>query len=758
MPPAVMSTSTQSSAATFPGTRALVLSRILTLLLIAASGFTQLGAVPAPDQTEEKLSAERAALDTEKEQAASRLATARHGGSAEAARDAASELARLEHLEFLTVQKLGVLRQRAELEASAAQLAESRGGAENPANFAQLDSLRDTLIAEQERLKGTYLAVERSTQVRDMSRREQAAAESARRKAKELLETEREKAARAQVEQTLRFAVLEEREASSTAELRELELQNELLRRDVATRRTQMLQESVAAGAVQNKLSEQDLAEQFRLLDEQSVALGSRLQAAKESLVTCEATLAASESESLQAGVAPSAAAVGAARERHRVARDLAQQELESIGSEQSLVNDLRNIWARRFELENRSVAPQQRDIWISDVTTQEALTSDRAKEHTAAYAQVRRDLTALEGRLQAAAGDADLSRWLSEERTDLQKLLALHSAQIDRYEGVLTLLGKLRADLGMGRSRFSLGAVASLIRQPVETIWGYELFAVDEHPITVHKVVIALMLVLAGGVLSRRISGALSRRLLRRTAVSSGGAAAIESLLFYFLLIAVVLVALQLVHVPLTVFTFLGGAVAIGVGFGSQNLLNNFLSGLILLLERPVRVGDLIEIDNRQGCVRQIGARSTRIRTDDGVDLVVPNSKFLEQHVVNWTLGDATIKASVSVNIAYDADPDRVEALLLLIAQETSAVLTEPPPRVQISQFGDSAVEYRLSVWTRVSELKDLTALQSALRLAILKRCRTECIEIPYVRREVTLRQSAPLDVRVSGRDERAK
>ena len=133
-----------------------------------------------------------------------------------------------------------------------------------------------------------------------------------------------------------------------------------------------------------------------------------------------------------------------------------------------------------------------------------------------------------------------------------------------------------------------------------------------------------------------------------------------IESLSFYALLVAFGLAALKYANVPLTVFTFLGGAIAIGVGFGSQNILNNFISGLILLAERPIKVGDLIQLGETYGNVTKIGARSTQIRTGENLDIIVPNSKFLENDVTNLTRRDDRLRTSISVGVAYGSPLER--------------------------------------------------------------------------------------------------
>jgi small-conductance mechanosensitive channel len=137
-----------------------------------------------------------------------------------------------------------------------------------------------------------------------------------------------------------------------------------------------------------------------------------------------------------------------------------------------------------------------------------------------------------------------------------------------------------------------------------------------------------------------------------------------------------------------LTAFTVLGGALAIGIGFGSQNVMNNFISGLILMLERPVRARDVIEVDGNHGTIENIGARSTQIRSTDGRHIIVPNSFFLESNVVNWTLSDDLMRAKVSVGVVYGSPTRQVERLIRRAVDE-ERVLKTPEPIIIFEEFG---------------------------------------------------------------------
>ncbi|HQH26523.1 MAG TPA: mechanosensitive ion channel, partial [Oligoflexia bacterium] len=301
----------------------------------------------------------------------------------------------------------------------------------------------------------------------------------------------------------------------------------------------------------------------------------------------------------------------------------------------------------------------------------------------------------------------------------------------------------KLAAELSEVQGEAAFWDSLQVFWTALSGVWNYELFAVADHPITLHKIVVALIIVVLGFKLSRMLSRKFALRVLPRLGINAGEAAAFEALVFYALVVFFVLFSLQVVHVPLTVFTLLGGAVAIGVGFGSQNIMNNFISGLILLVERPIRAGDLVEVDTYQGRVEKIGARSTRIITFNNIDLVVPNSLLLEKTVVNWTLSDEMARSRISVGAAYGSAPEQVKELLLEAVLEQPDVLREPAPFAVFAEFGDSALIFNVYFWLSLRAARTRPAVESDIRCRILELFRQNGIEIPFPQRTVLLRTS---------------
>ena len=284
--------------------------------------------------------------------------------------------------------------------------------------------------------------------------------------------------------------------------------------------------------------------------------------------------------------------------------------------------------------------------------------------------------------------------------------------------------------------------------------VWHLELYNSGEHKVMLSQLCIALMLIFIGVLVSKRVSKVVGGRLERLKAINPDTAHVLERILYYFMVTVLVLAVLPIVGVPITIFTVLGGAFAIGIGFGAQNLFNNLISGLIIMMEKPVRIGDIIELGDAQGRVEEVGNRCIRIRRTDGVDVLMPNSFFLEQPVVNWTLSDSVIKGLVSVGIAYGSDTELVRDLLIKSAMEDKRIHAEPEPSVLFEAFGDNALNFELWFWTNVNRPMDLKKIQSDLRFKIDKWCREEKVSIAFPQRDVHLDTISPLEVKITRSD----
>jgi small-conductance mechanosensitive channel len=283
-----------------------------------------------------------------------------------------------------------------------------------------------------------------------------------------------------------------------------------------------------------------------------------------------------------------------------------------------------------------------------------------------------------------------------------------------------------------------------------LNSIWTYPLITLsDGSMIAVDQVVLVIVLLTTGLIGARWIERMVGRR-LRKTQMQPDAILAVRRVLFYTLAVVVAVTALGLLHVPLTAFAFVSGAVAIGVGFGAQNIVSNFISGWILMSERPVRIGDFVEVEGMQGSIEVIGNRSTRIRRVDGVHMLVPNSLMLERTVINWTLIDKQIRSTLRVGVAYGSPVRTVERLIYDAVREHKALKTTPEPVVVFEDFGDNALIFDVYFWADVSGERELRRIRSDLRFRLTELFDEHGIVIAYPQRDVHLDSLRPLQVEV--------
>ena len=281
--------------------------------------------------------------------------------------------------------------------------------------------------------------------------------------------------------------------------------------------------------------------------------------------------------------------------------------------------------------------------------------------------------------------------------------------------------------------------------------VWRFKLFAIDNADVTVGQLVIALVMLVVGVVVARAVSAYVGRRALPKFRIEQGAAAAIQTIVYYLLLTIAVMLAVNTAGVPMTVFTIFGGALALGIGFGSQNIVNNFISGLILLIERPISVGQLVEVNGNKGTVRKIGARSTHMQGYEGKTVIIPNSALLESAVTNYDEPDQRFRSQIGVGVAYGSDTAVVRELLLRAAEEHERVLKTPQTLALFQEFGDNALMFGLHVWVKPKSTQDRLEIESDLRYRIDELCRHAEITITCPQRDVHLDTLRPLEVRVT-------
>lgn len=339
--------------------------------------------------------------------------------------------------------------------------------------------------------------------------------------------------------------------------------------------------------------------------------------------------------------------------------------------------------------------------------------------------------------RLQAANAQTDMARSVL--------------AALENFDQFLRLL---QIELGVSEDKKSWSERALGYWQRAEDlgskVWRYELFTVDDQivadgkevkttrSVTVGKSIGAIGILLFGFLMVSWLIRAAIGIAERRIGLKASVATLIRRWLMLIATATLIVLSFNLVQIPLSVFAFLGGALAIGVGFGTQNLLKNLISGVMLLVERPIRIGDLVEIDNVRGRVTSIGIRFSTIHGSDGIDTLIPNSELVEKKLTNWTYGNPAARREIRVGVAYGSDPLQVQTLLQDVASGHPGVMPLPAPMVVLDDFAESALLFTLRFWVRLDQGLDGRVIDSDLRCRVLQKLAEAGIDIPFPQRDV--------------------
>ena len=345
--------------------------------------------------------------------------------------------------------------------------------------------------------------------------------------------------------------------------------------------------------------------------------------------------------------------------------------------------------------------------------------------------------------------GDETLAR---QELEALERREEMFRRGVSRIDEIARLLRNWRDEIEAQQQEAArwerIVGLAQGFLARVWGLWSYPLLTVQDSSITLSKIARAIVILLLGLYLSRKSSIRIRKMAIDRFHAEESFAASLEKGLYYALAIAVVLFALNAVEIPLTVFAFFGGALAIGVGFGAQTLINNFISGIIMLIERPIKVGDIVDVEGVRGRVVNIGSRCCQVRLFDGIDILVPNSIFLEQKVVNWTLSDSILRFSVSVGVAYGSPTRDVAQLIEKAVNEHGRVLKTPPPVILFEEFGDNSLKFTVNFWLEVGRPMDFRIVCSDIRFRIDRLFREAGITIAFPQRDVHVETMSPLRI----------
>lgn len=719
------------------------LSAALPALPGSPAAATVVAAAPAESLTAESVAAARAALEKEIATTRTELSQLAETGTEAAALRLTQETALLERIDAVHAEQQRTLQHAADLAKEAAEVAELTRSRRSPEATLRPPlglALLDQLYGERDYLAQAVIALKRDIDNVETALREARdtlqAKDRLRRAARDAAGTAK---AASDAQGNLRLAELESRLAHETVRLNEQALRTLQLQQSLLAPKQQLWRPRFDWLRAHLSVSDDEIASLRQRQEKRAAELDHAIAAAKKDAAGAAQAAAATERRTPGERTSDELESRRASRQTANLTLSVLTAQRERLAEEQ-LVAEL-----RRRVLAGGMSSKELRTLAEKNEEAIDQLARARRQEASALY-RGRRELQDWQNRLtRATAADERSPAWSVERAKRLSAWIDLSEADVADVDRLRTARSRLQEEIGGHVSLFSWRDLTTRVGEDALAAWSYEIFAVQDQPVRVKTIVAVLLLVAFGHRAARWLSALLSRTLLQRLGMNAGRRAASQTLWFYALFLGVLLVASNLFHISLTQFSVVSGALAVGIGFGSQNLIGNFISGIILLLERPVNQGDVIEIDGLEVTVERLGPRSTIVRTRDNTHMIVPNSRLLEQPVINWTLSDDVVRRRISVGVAYESPTRQVAELLQGVLASVEQVRKEPAPLVMFADFGESSLLFEVFFWVNLS---DRLSAENELRHGIAAAFAREKIVMAFPQRDVHLETTKPLQV----------
>jgi potassium efflux system protein len=541
-----------------------------------------------------------------------------------------------------------------------------------------------------------------------------------------------------------------------------------------------LIDRKVALATAKARFSDEDLAKLGKIADERKNAAQKEIDSVAKRLKTAMAARNQAQTtlDSLVAAAPEAPADNGLELAKFRL--EVAESRVDAL---QSVTEQLESL----IELEKINLKGYQDRKAILEATDPEkraaALASLellldrlRAWENVAQneISSSSADLGKLESRAASISIDDPRFPLLNEQRVAKSEKLAMNQriskaviAQRKLVKRWVTEYAPEPAEQKIGHrvTTFAINTWAT-----IRKIWSFEVMSYEDKvevdgqtitgkiPVTLGTLLRALLFFVIGYWIFSKFAKRIERSLIARGHLVDSQARTLRTWGMIVVGVFLALGTLSFLKIPLTVFAFFGGALAIGLGFGMQTLIKNFISGIIVLVERKVRVGDILDVDGIVGTVTEVNTRSSVIRGADDVETMIPNSAFLENRVTNWTLSSSKVRRSLRVGVAYGIQPQTVMAVLTESAARHGLVLKTPEPFAVFEDFGDSALIFSLYFWVELGKGTNAMIVASDLRLMIEKRFTEAGIGVPYPQRDMHLTTDQPIQVQWSQAPESEK
>lgn len=549
----------------------------------------------------------------------------------------------------------------------------------------------------------------------------------------------------------------------------------EAMREKIAAAKSELalIERKVRTAAPNSLLSDEDLAKVERISNERKTGyekeinlISKRIKGAITTRTQAQAALDALEEQSVE-GKPPE----GLELAKFRV--EVAEVRIESL---QSMTEGLESL----VQLENIGFKAQQERATLLKSTRQEekqkaldalGVLSDRLRawlnvvdnDMTTCAAE----LSKLESRAASITSEDPRFALVNEQRAARSEMLAMLQRASQTVEAQRKIIRRWIADHTPKAEEPGvinrLQSIGPRIWQGVLRIWSFEVMSYEDSvevdgqtitgkiPVTLGMLLRAICFFIIGYWIASRIANRIQRTMVARNSLAEPQIRMLRNWAMIIVAILLALGTLSFLGIPLAVFAFVGGALVIGVGFGTQTLIKNFISGIIVLAERKVRVGDVLDVDGIVGTVTEVNTRSSIIRSADDVETMIPNSLFLENRVTNWTLTSPRIRRNLRVGAAYGTDAPLVMSILTECAGRHGLICKDPAPFSVFEDFGDNALVFSLYYWVELGTGANSIVIASDLRLMIEKRFTEAGVGIPYPQRDMHLTTDAPIKVQIS-------
>lgn len=515
-----------------------------------------------------------------------------------------------------------------------------------------------------------------------------------------------------------------------------------------ANQRSAFLDRQRRIAVQQIRFTEQDFEKIIARLDAEHDKLTSELERASlQQSARRRAVAAAEETSAAARGPKASSKTTPAGSRERRLTQlaeavELQRLQYDNINLEIDLLRQLldgvrqeRHIWDMRFASAQGTISAMEDRDALRKLTATMSSIQSRREYGFQQLMMVSGQVGEFRDRMQEASSPAN-AKHLQAMVEALRYREALYRPVLQRTDSLLNLIENRQAEFEQEQQARPLSArlrdwgisAAAAVRD----LWNIELFAAEDtievegktitgrRSITIGKVLKALAILIGGYWLSTVLARFAQNKAIKRFHMDPNVANIIRQWAMAFFFSILVIITLMSVKIPLTAFAFLGGALAIGVGFGTQNLLKNVISGILLLMERPLRVGDVIEVDGVRGMVTTIGLRSSTIRDSTGVETLIPNSNLLERNLTNWTYSSYHKRYSLRVTVEAGPAAAGAKDLLVKLALQHGQVLKTPEPHVLLEEFKEGALVFSLQYWVEIGPAIDPATIASDLRFMI--------------------------------------